>query len=95
MQGNSRFPVGTFDNAGNLYGTTRAGANGWGTVFQMQYSGGNWTLNTLYAFTGSPDAGLPEAGVTVCGNTLYGTTYNGAPVPPAAFSAVGAALFIR
>jgi len=68
----------SFDNAGNLYGTTGTGGTyNVGTVFQMQNSGGNWTLFTLHSFMGSPDASVPEAGVTVQGNTLYGTTYNG------------------
>lgn len=41
------------DKAGNLYGTASyGGANGAGTVWELSPSGGNWTLNTLYAFTG-------------------------------------------
>jgi uncharacterized repeat protein (TIGR03803 family) len=76
-----------FDQAGNLYGTTSVlGANGSGTVFELSPSGGTWTLNVLYNFTGSFGAyggltgneWLPIAGVIfdAAGN-LYGTTIEG------------------
>ena len=54
------FPYGTApssglisDSAGNLYGTTRYGGNGSGTVFELSpppTSGGAWTETVLYAF---------------------------------------------
>jgi uncharacterized repeat protein (TIGR03803 family) len=64
------------DAAGNLYGTTSAGgANGRGTVFQLDSSG---TLTVLYSFTGGSDGGDPTAGLIAdtAGN-LYGTTLEG------------------
>jgi uncharacterized repeat protein (TIGR03803 family) len=64
--------------AGNLYGvTTVGGANGDGIAFSLvPTQSGSWTLNVLYAFKGSPDAGFPYGGLLLdkLGN-LYGTTY--------------------
>lgn len=66
------------DAAGNLYGTTQGQGLGYGTVFKLTPSGGDWTLNTLHVFTGGSDGAVPLAGVTLdsAGN-LYGTTYAG------------------
>ena len=63
-----------FDRAGNLYGSTVfGGANGGGTLYELTPSGGNWTLNTLYSFSGV--AG-PYNNLTMDANgNLYGTTY--------------------
>ena len=69
-----------FDQSGNLYGATSdAGTGGGGTVFKLTPGANcNWTLKTLYSFTGTagkrcgPRASLwmdPAAG------NLYGTTY--------------------
>lgn len=59
-----------FDSAGNLYGTTPEGGVGGcifgscGTVFELSpSSGGDWTEQVLYRFTGSTDGCLPSAGV--------------------------------
>lgn len=65
------------DVAGNLYGTTQAGAAGYGTVFELVHSKNAWTEKTLYAFTGGSDGGSPLAPVVKKGNSLYGTTYAG------------------
>jgi uncharacterized repeat protein (TIGR03803 family) len=65
------------DSAGNLYGTTlEDGANGQGTVFELNPTTGQETV--LYSFTGGADGGLPWAGVVrdSAGN-LYGTTVLG------------------
>jgi uncharacterized repeat protein (TIGR03803 family) len=63
------------DKAGNLYGTTEAGANsGYGTVFKLTKSG---TETALYSFTGGADGANPYAGLVLSGNTLYGTTVGG------------------
>ncbi|MFZ1010084.1 MAG: choice-of-anchor tandem repeat GloVer-containing protein [Candidatus Sulfotelmatobacter sp.] len=64
------------DAAGNLYGTTTyAGPNDYGSVFELKRGGnGDWTLKTIYAFTGV--SGLnPFSGLTFdsAGN-LYGTS---------------------
>ncbi|MFZ0794834.1 MAG: choice-of-anchor tandem repeat GloVer-containing protein, partial [Candidatus Korobacteraceae bacterium] len=66
------------DAAGNLYGTTTTdGANGGGTVFELSPSGGGYTYQTLYSFSG--EAGLEvgpydDLAMDSAGN-LYGTTY--------------------
>jgi uncharacterized repeat protein (TIGR03803 family) len=63
------------DPAGNLYGTTlNGGANGQGTVFQLDPSG---NLPLLYSFTGG-DGSHPGAGLIAdAAGNLYGTTLNG------------------
>jgi uncharacterized repeat protein (TIGR03803 family) len=64
------------DSAGNLYGTTYSGgANGWGTVYEVD-TAGNETV--LYSFSGGADGGNPYAGLLgdSSGN-LYGTTSSG------------------
>jgi len=66
----------TFDQAGNLYGTTPLGGlSGNGTVYELVHSNGMWTESLLYGFAGGNDGGSPQAGVTFdsAGN-LYGTT---------------------
>jgi uncharacterized repeat protein (TIGR03803 family) len=72
----------TFDQAGNLDGTTRQGGGtgclssvGCGTVFQLAQSDSGWTENILYRFQGGSDGGFPESGVILdpTGN-IYGTT---------------------
>jgi uncharacterized repeat protein (TIGR03803 family) len=69
-----------FDKAGNLYGTTYAGgANGYGTVFELNPNTG--VLTTLYSFcslANCTDGEHPYAGVVFGkGNNLYGTTAGG------------------
>ncbi len=67
-----------FDRAGNLYGTTiSGGANNKGSVFELEKSGGNWTLTTLYSFSGS-DGAEPMGGLVMdAAGNLYGTTSTG------------------
>jgi len=67
------------DSAGNLYGTTYSdGAFGFGNVFELTLSGGNWTYTSLYDFTGGSDGAYPVGGVTLDANgNLFGTTYAG------------------
>jgi uncharacterized repeat protein (TIGR03803 family) len=67
-----------FDSAGNLYGTTHAGAPcGGGTVFKLTPNpDGSWTESTLHSFGCGYDASQPIAGGLTfdqAGN-LYGTT---------------------
>jgi uncharacterized repeat protein (TIGR03803 family) len=77
----------TIDKSGNLYGTTHAYGNpkgpygpNWGVVYRLKPTGGNWTFNTLYTFTGvgdypGKDGAFPSARVIFGPNgTLYGTT---------------------
>jgi uncharacterized repeat protein (TIGR03803 family) len=66
-----------FDSSGNLYGTTsKGGVYGSGTVFKLTpHSGGAWTENVLYDFTGGDLGGTPNAGVIFdAKGNLYGTT---------------------
>jgi len=44
---------------GNLYGTAGGGQYGYGVVFQLVPSGGGWTENVLYSFTGTTDGYSP------------------------------------
>ena len=66
----------TFDQAGNLYGTTVAGGTqNFGTVFQLTPNqNGGWTEHVLHAFLDKPGA-QPFAGLILdeAGN-LYGTS---------------------
>ena len=68
----------TFDQSGNMYGTTILGGSGVGVVYEMTLSGGQWTEQPIYTFAGSPDGATPYAGVIfdTAGN-LYGTTTAG------------------
>jgi uncharacterized repeat protein (TIGR03803 family) len=82
--GDGAFPWGnlTFDDAGNLYGTTQwGGANGQGTVFELvPTSDGKWKATVIYSFAhgNSGDGAEPVAGLIfdAAGN-LYGTTLVG------------------
>ena len=68
----------TMDGTGNLYGTTTAGGNGYGTVFKLAHEGSAWILTKLYAFTGGRDGSTPYARVIFGPDgTLYGTTIAG------------------
>jgi len=67
----------TFDNAGNLYGTTsEGGAYTVGTVFELTADG---TEKILYSFgSQAGDGENPQAGLIFDANgNLYGTTYEG------------------
>lgn len=69
----------TFDQAGNLYGTTaQGGTGGYGTAFKLAYSGGSgWTESLLYSFDDGSDGGYVNTGLIFdqSGN-LYGATNN-------------------
>ena len=53
-----------FDQAGNLYGTTKSGGMyGHGTVYELTPSEGGWTETVLYSFTGGQDGDSPYGGV--------------------------------
>ena len=73
----------SFDQAGNLYGTTTVGgdhcANGCGTVYELSPSGSGWRGGVIYDFSNlNGDGATPVSGVILdnAGN-LYGTTLNG------------------
>ncbi len=68
-----------FDQAGNLYGTTRNGGEYLqGAVYELSPNGGTWMEKVLYSFGGQPDGATPLSGPVFdqAGN-LYGTTYAG------------------
>lgn len=71
-----------FDASRNLYGVTQYGGTwSWGTVYKlMPPSGGHgqWSLSTLYNFTGGNDGGLPFCSLIFDGSgNIYGTTNRG------------------
>lgn len=64
-----------FDPAGKLYGITfQGGSAGYGTVYQLTKTNGNWTEDILQSFTGDGSGAYPLSGVILdsAGN-LYGT----------------------
>ena len=63
-----------FDPAGDLFGETeQGGAHGWGTVFRLSLSGGQWSHEILHSFD-ETDGQQPYSGVTLDGKgSLYGT----------------------
>jgi uncharacterized repeat protein (TIGR03803 family) len=67
------------DASGNIYATTHCdGANNSGTVYELTNSGGTWTYNSLYVFTGGSDGQFSFSNLVFdkYGN-LYGTTNQG------------------
>jgi uncharacterized repeat protein (TIGR03803 family) len=69
----------TFDNAGNLYGTTvQGGTSGQGTVFQLTHNDSGWTETVIYNFRDQEDGRDPTQGISVGPNgELYGSTSMG------------------
>jgi uncharacterized repeat protein (TIGR03803 family) len=66
-----------FDPAGNLYGTTtRGGAHGYGTVFELTPESGDWMETILHSFDPNDKGGCcPYAGIVIdASSNLYGTT---------------------
>jgi uncharacterized repeat protein (TIGR03803 family) len=59
---------------GALYGTTNAGPApfGFGTIFKLTQSGGNWTLQTLHVFTGGNDCAAPIDGALPNSRLVFG-----------------------
>jgi uncharacterized repeat protein (TIGR03803 family) len=68
----------TWDQQGNIYGTTYTGGQeDRGTVFEMMPSGNGWTTVPIYKFSG-PDGTQPQAGVVIDSKgNLFGTTLRG------------------
>jgi uncharacterized repeat protein (TIGR03803 family) len=68
----------TPDHAGNFYGSTFAGGNNFGSIYELTPNGSGWTGNNIYVFADGSDGAYPKAGVIFdpAGN-LYGATSNG------------------
>jgi uncharacterized repeat protein (TIGR03803 family) len=71
----------TFDNLGNLYGTTQdGGAFGYGVVFELHPTGSGWTETVLHSFAGTGDGSGPDTGVIIdAAGNLYGAAPRGGP----------------
>ncbi len=60
-----------------LYGmTSSGGANGFGTIFQINTYGAGFQV--LYNFAGESDGGAPHGSLTLSGSTLYGMAHSSA-----------------
>ncbi len=78
--GESPYSGPILDSAGNLYGTTYAGAFwGAGGVYRLSPSGSSWTLNRLYSFKAGLDGTGPGFGTLAVGPgpAIFGTTEGG------------------
>jgi uncharacterized repeat protein (TIGR03803 family) len=71
-------------NTGILYGTTKYGGTGSGTVFSLTPpagSTGRWKFHTVYTFQGGDDGSQPESGLALASDAttvvLFGTTRSG------------------
>jgi uncharacterized repeat protein (TIGR03803 family) len=71
----------TFDQAGNIYGTTiNGGSAGWGVVYSLSPSGGGWTQKLLYQVQNNGDGQYAWGGVTFdASGNLYGVFSQGGP----------------
>jgi uncharacterized repeat protein (TIGR03803 family) len=76
----------TFDQSGNLYGTTEFGGNlncsggfGCGVVFELSpQDGGTWIYTNLYSFQAGGDGAEPRGFIVIDGKgSLYSTTQVG------------------
>jgi uncharacterized repeat protein (TIGR03803 family) len=78
--GQPRYGDVVFDAQGHMYGTTSVGGNGLGVVYKMTQSGGVWSEQPIYAFSGTPDGATPFGGVVFdsMGNMYGATTQGGA-----------------
>ncbi len=66
------------DASGNIYATTHCdGADNAGTVYELSPSGGTWTYNLLYSFTGGADGQYSVSNLVLSEGKLYGTTLFG------------------
>ena len=75
------------DKGGRMYGTA-GGGTGFGYVFQLVPSGGQWVQNILYNFKGGSDASVPTSTLTlddvgdIYGASLYGPIFQLKPPAP-------------
>ena len=70
------------DSAGGLYGVTMSeGLYGYGNVFKLTPSNGDWSYTSLHDFAGGDDGAFPLRGPTLDGsNNLFGTAYYGGTI---------------
>jgi hypothetical protein len=70
-----------FDSAGNIYGTTNSGDNGFGTLYELSpTTKGSWTEKTLIAFDTFGYAEYPQGNIAFDGaGNIYGSSFNGGP----------------
>ena len=66
--------AGLVEHKGDLYGTTSAYGEGYGTVVKVSALG---RVTTLYSFSGFPQGAYPEAGLLWYKDAFYGTTSAG------------------
>jgi len=66
------------DSSGAIYGTTvQDGMFGFGSVFKLTFSNGNWVFTSLHDFNGQ-DGAAPHGAIVLDANgNLYGTTAGG------------------
>ena len=62
-----------------LYGTTRRGGLGAGTVYKMTPRHGTYQESVIHRFAGGADGAIPLGGLLVQGRALVGTTSAGGP----------------
>ncbi len=62
------------DAAGNLYGTSYYGGNGYGNVFRLQSKNNSWIFTPLYNFQSEADGFNAGAVVVGPNGSLYGST---------------------
>ncbi len=66
------------NSSGDLFGTTKSGGSGDGTVFELTPGIGGYSTKILHAFTGGADGQTPLASLVLDGNgNLFGTTSAG------------------
>jgi uncharacterized repeat protein (TIGR03803 family) len=66
------------DASGNVYGTAAfGGANNRGFVFEISPSGGSWTTQDIYDFSGPDGSGSVGSVILDAAGNLYGTTPQG------------------
>ncbi len=71
----------TFDQSGDIYGTTnRGGSAGFGTTYELTRSDNNWTETVLHSAQGDGDGVLPVNGVVLdTSGNLYGVFAGAGP----------------
>jgi uncharacterized repeat protein (TIGR03803 family) len=70
----------TFDQAGDIYGTTVYGGNqGYGVIYELIPSAGAWTETVVYSAQNNGDGANPYGGVVSDASNLYGVFLSNGP----------------